>query len=553
MHTDQSLTGDSDMTSRTTWYILTPAFAVSGLLVILGLGGACYVHQTNRAVSDALDNHLAAAQSAERLVLAIRDLRTRLDRFVDTGVPEHLEAAATSLRAVQDELRSEAFHDAITESSGATPGHQLRSKADGFGRELQQFDTRQHAEQSHVKVRELIAALNEQLLAPAESLLEDRQQTVASTSRQNLAVAERVGLGLLLLGVCGAVAGLLTGFGVARSVHRSLVEISLPVRDIAGRLNEVVGPITISSNTDLLELDDSLRTLAEKTADVVQRLQQSQQQSIRHDQLAAVGQLAAGLAHELRNPLMSVKLIVQTAAERTDHSLKQRDLVVIEDEITRLEALLQSFLDFARPPKPKRRAIDVGQLIERTIAVVRPRATQQQVELHFVAREPLSIEADESKIRQLVLNLLLNAVDELSAGGNIWLDVCAEDHPPCRGPTKAATGKTPLGTPGREQRVDVPHVVIRVADDGPGFSDDVKDQVFEPFVSTKETGIGLGLSICSQIVESHGGRITACNREEGGAVVITFLPMKPLHHGRENASASAAKERVQLSAGAGET
>ncbi len=115
-------------------------------------------------------------------------------------------------------------------------------------------------------------------------------------SGRNRNVASRVGWGLFLLGACGALAGLLAGFGIARNVHRSMLQISLPVRDMAGRLNEVVGPINVTTDTDWSQLDDVLRTLADKTADVVRHLQESQQQSLRNEQLAAVGRLAAGLA-----------------------------------------------------------------------------------------------------------------------------------------------------------------------------------------------------------------------------------------------------------------
>jgi signal transduction histidine kinase len=414
--------------------------------------------------------------------------------------------------------------------SGSEPAD-LQANADALSRQFAQLHDGQPAERSQAVARELITEVNTHLLVTAESQLTARQDTLASPSLQHLSLAERVGLGLMLLGVCGAVAGLLTGFGVARSFHRSLVEISLPVRDIAGRLNEVVGPITISSNTDLSELDDSLRTLADKTAEVVQRLQNSQQQSIRHDQLAAVGQLAAGLAHELRNPLMSVKLIVQTAAERTDHSLRQRDFAVIEDEITRLEELLQAFLDFARPPQPKRQTVDIRNLIARAVEVVRPRAAQQQVQLHLEATEPVAIEADESQLRQLLLNLLINALDVLPSGGNVWLEVCAGPHASCREPTETVTdsGRVPASEAGQE--LEGPSVFIRISDDGPGFSGDVINEAFEPFVSTKDTGIGLGLSICSQIVESHGGRIAAGNRREGGAEVTIQLPQHPTPRG----------------------
>ncbi len=363
------------------------------------------------------------------------------------------------------------------------------------------------------------------ILPLAEKRLTDRQNVASEMSRQNRLIADRIGIGLLLLGVCGAVAGLLVGFGIARSVHRSLVEISIPVQDMAGRLNEVVGPIQVASNTDLSQLDDALRMLSDKTADVVRRLQESQQKSLRREQLAAVGQLAAGLAHELRNPLMSVKLILQTAAERDHESLSKRDLVVIQDEVTRLERMLQTFLDFARPPRPQKQVVDVVQLVETTLEVVRLRAAQQDVQLHSPATsEPLSIEADESQLRQLLLNLLLNALDALPNGGNVWLDVSGDKLPASRLPIDDAASKLLAATEGNGRPEDFRYAIIRVADDGPGLSAEVVERVFEPFVSTKDTGIGLGLSICQQIVESHDGRITAGNRNNGGAEFTVYLP-----------------------------
>ncbi len=344
-------------------------------------------------------------------------------------------------------------------------------------------------------------------------------------SRQNQAVAHRIGIGLLLLGVCGSVSGVLIGFGMARSVHRSLVEISVPVHDIAGRLNDVVGPIKVSSNTDLSELDGALRMLANKTGDVVHRLQESQQQSLRHEQLAAVGQFAAGLAHELRNPLMSMKLIVQTAAERADKSLNTRDLAVIETEITRLERMLQTFLDFARPPRPDKQLVNIVELAESTMEVVRPRAAQQDVQLKLSAQHlDLSVEADASQLRQVLLNLLINALDALPGGGNVSLEISAQTETTSCESDDTAGSELEHGMRGQGQADQLNWVVIRVADDGPGVSPDVMGQVFEPFVSMKVTGIGLGLSISRRIVESHNGHIAVQNREEGGAEFTIRLP-----------------------------
>ncbi len=105
MHLDHASENGLDMPSRTTWYILIPTFAVSGLLLTVGLGGAWYVHRANRNVSDSLDENLAAAQSAERLVLAIREVRMELSRFVETSDRSHLDTAHSWLEVLDLELQ----------------------------------------------------------------------------------------------------------------------------------------------------------------------------------------------------------------------------------------------------------------------------------------------------------------------------------------------------------------------------------------------------------------------------------------------------------------
>jgi signal transduction histidine kinase len=518
MHLDHASRNGLDMPSRTTLYILIPTFAVSGLLLTVGLGGAWYAHRTNRDVSDSLDEDLAAAQSAERLVLAIREVRLELSRFVETSDRSHLDAAHTWLDVLEVEVQSRQSLEKSQGNVGEMRFSELRQQL-GHVRGNEGIDEQRAA------ARRLIATLSRDVLPLAERHLAERHTLASEMSRQNRLVAKRIGIGLLLLGVCGAVAGLLFGFGIARSVHRSLVEISIPVQDMAGRLNAVVGPIQVASNADLSQLDDALRMLSDKTADVVQRLQESQRKSLRREQLAAVGQLAAGLAHELRNPLMAVMLILQTASERDHESLSKRDLAVMQDEVTRLERMLQTFLDFARPPRPQKQAVDVIHLVETTLEVVRLRAAQQDVQLHSPDTSgALSIEADESQLRQLLLNLLLNALDALPAGGNVWLHVSSDKLSPSRLPTDDTANKLLEGTDGNGRSEHLRYASIRVADDGPGLAAEVVERVFEPFVSTKDTGIGLGLSICQQIVESHDGCITAGNRHNGGAEFTVYLP-----------------------------
>ena len=163
---------------------------------------------------------------------------------------------------------------------------------------------------------------------------------------------------LWLLGTCGAVAGLVAGFGIARSVSHSIVNLYVPIRAASGRLEEVIGPVDIAPARGIEHLDEILRSMADHVGTVVDRLQQTQLEVLRAEQMSALGQLAAGLAHELRNPLTSLKLLVQAAVEAgPEAGLRGRDLAVVADETARLDRSLQTFLDFARPPRlEKRRA-----------------------------------------------------------------------------------------------------------------------------------------------------------------------------------------------------
>jgi len=128
-------------------------------------------------------------------------------------------------------------------------------------------------------------------------------------------IADRVSLTLLLLVTCGAIGGLMAGVALARSVTRSIVELNIPVHAATGALNEVVGPLKFSSNGNLVAIRESLDEMANRVGETVQRLQVSQQRIMRSEQMTAIGQLVAGLAHEIRNPLTAVRSLVQMARQ----------------------------------------------------------------------------------------------------------------------------------------------------------------------------------------------------------------------------------------------
>jgi signal transduction histidine kinase len=227
---------------------------------------------------------------------------------------------------------------------------------------------------------------------------------------------------------------------------------------------------------------------------------QRERQMLRAEQMMAIGQVAAGVAHELRNPLTSIKGLVQVNL-RESAAVPADDLAVIEHEVRRMERTLQTFLDFARPPQPDRRRLDPAAAVERVLALVAGRAKKQQVALRPLRPDaPAWVEADQDQLQQLLLNLVLNALDAMPGGGAVEVDL----RPPRDG-----------------------HVEVHVRDTGPGIAAHILPRVFETFVSSKETGVGLGLPVSRRIAEDHGGTLSAYNLPEGGACFVLRLPAAP--------------------------
>jgi signal transduction histidine kinase len=342
-----------------------------------------------------------------------------------------------------------------------------------------------------------------EVLEPAHEYLDLTELEVKNAITNNQVFADRLVYALFLLGTCGSVAGLVGGFGLARGLSRSLVQLSVLIRDTAGRLEEGFGPVSFTGR-NLDELESVLRQIGDRVGAIVERLQQHEREALRAEQMAAVGQLAAGMAHELRNPLTSMKILVQGAMARAygddggGPGLGSRDLNVLEEEITRLEQLIQSFLDYARPPKPEKQVVDVGPLVEQALAFIAGRVAAASARLKFVGRAgPVRAAVDPAQFRQVLLNLVLNALDAQGSGGEITV---------------------------RLQEDNDGWLSLQVADSGCGLPAALGERIFEPFATTKETGLGLGLSICRRIAAAHGGTIMGANRPGGGAVFTFRLP-----------------------------
>jgi two-component system, NtrC family, sensor histidine kinase HydH len=251
------------------------------------------------------------------------------------------------------------------------------------------------------------------------------------------------------------------------------------------------------------------QALAEQLAKTNRELERAQAEARRSERLAALGQLSAGLAHEIRNPLGIIKGSAEMLNQRvrTAEPLAAELAGYILSEVNRLSALVSRFLDFARPLRIETRAYSVPEIVDRALRAVAANWNGPRINVERRYQRDLPDAAvDENLCEQVFVNLVQNAYDAMSEnGGKLRVSIAA-----------AARG---------EQR----GLEVRIEDSGPGIPPGLRDQIFNPFFTTKKSGVGLGLSIVSKIVDEHRGSIEILDRqpgrEESGACFVIFLPL----------------------------
>lgn len=246
------------------------------------------------------------------------------------------------------------------------------------------------------------------------------------------------------------------------------------------------------------------RRLAEELAEVNRQLKQAQEEARRSERLAALGQLTAGLAHEIRNPLAVIKGSAETLTRRLQSSdpLTTEVAGYISSEVNRLNVIVTRFLNFARPLKLERRLASIPQLLDRALKVARDRWPEAKVEVTRQYSESVpELNVDPDLCEQAFTNLVLNAYEAMGdGGGNLTVEII---------PANSA-GKC--------------GVEVMIQDTGPGIPPELCEQIFNPFFTTKKEGVGLGLSIVSKIVDDHRGWIRLSNRPGEGTCFRIYLP-----------------------------
>jgi signal transduction histidine kinase len=237
--------------------------------------------------------------------------------------------------------------------------------------------------------------------------------------------------------------------------------------------------------------------LADRLSQAYRQLQTTFEQVKRADRLSAIGQLAAGLTHEIRNPLASIDGAAEVLEAGAEEDLRRETLSIIRKECARLNRLLTNLLDFARPRPPERREVDVVEVLDSVIELVRHSAGREVRFRREAARELPLLLCDREQIAQVILNLAMNAAQAMPDGGEVVLTA----------------------------RTQSDGLLIEVKDEGHGVAPEDLDQIFDPFFTTKDSGTGLGLSVVHQIVGQHGGSVTAARNPDRGMTFSLYFPL----------------------------
>jgi hypothetical protein len=309
---------------------------------------------------------------------------------------------------------------------------------------------------------------------------------------------------VLAVGFAGAIVVCAVLFMVlAVVIHRPLVELQEKMARVRA------GDLFV--NVSFADRNDEIGDLGQHFNEMVQQLRESQEeierlhrtQISRAEHLATLGEMAAGLAHEIRNPLAGIAGVVEIIGrDLPQNSAAKEVLGEVRHEVVHINKIVSELLEIARPKRPVFHPADLVAVAEHAALFARDQASARHVKMEVIKGDPLPmIELDSGQIHQVLLNLLLNAVQACEDGGKVRVEFSE----------------------------DAEYVTAVVKDNGKGIPPEVLPNIFRPFFTTKGNGTGLGLSLARRIVEDHGGRLEAESEvNQGSRFVLIFPKSRPI-------------------------
>jgi len=363
--------------------------------------------------------------------------------------------------------------------------------------------------------RELLAR-NAQLHALRtlnESVLHSMGDGLLAVDREGrVTLANQAAMTMLRCSPAGAEGHKLDALGpayaeLAAVIGRVLAEKTLRAMDqVQIRLGQELVPLRVK--TTLLHDNEGAVSGVTALLEDLRPIKEMEAKQRRLDRLTMLSQMAASIAHEIRNPLQTLSLGMRYLRKSLKPDMATEEtLERLQRQVDRISQIISEFLTLSRPPELNRISCDVRDVLERAMELAEPRLRECGVWVHrdYAADLPPA-ELDAEALERVLSNLMLNAADAMPDGGDLYLSVAARDQP------MSADG--------------APEIELQITDTGVGMSPEIAERIFDPFFTTKPKGTGLGLTIAQRLIEEHGGRIVVASRPGAGTTFTITLPTR---------------------------
>jgi signal transduction histidine kinase len=301
---------------------------------------------------------------------------------------------------------------------------------------------------------------------------------------------------LYLFATVVIIIGIVLGLWMARRVLKPVLIINNGVKRLGD--GEIGVEIPEVGDGEIKEVAISFNKMSGKLKELIDAIKTAQENLVRTEKLYAIGEFSAGVAHEIRNPLSSIKMLIQTF-ERKKEALSSKNFAIIQGEIDRIDRIIKGFLAFTRPGTAEKKDVNINDILEEVITLTRPKMEQSSISLNkrFSSASPI-IKGNNDALKQVFINIVLNAIQAMDdEGGTLSIETLANNG----------------------------SLTAIIKDTGCGIPENNLKYISDPFFTTKENGTGMGLALTYSIVNDHSGKINVESTPKIGTKITVELPL----------------------------